>query len=175
MPALRRAVADVLKRLRSIPEGSVVPIDLENVILTGSCHATLFGPVLEKIVAREFPGRFVIGRDPTGENEWDADAALSKLSERRGVKLVCVWEVSNVVRLVGAVDEQVRATYEFLQRRCSEAGEGATARELAQETGSSIQAASNRLARLGDLGLAYTGEREPVEGGGVQYRYVPVM
>jgi hypothetical protein len=137
--------------------------------------AALFGPILARIAGQEFPGRFVLGRDPSGQNEWDADAALRKLSERRGQKLVCVWETNEEVRLVGSVDEQVRMTYEFLKQRWLDSGEGATARELARHSKSSIQAASNRLAKVGTLGVAYAAERESVEGGGAQFRYVPVM
>jgi predicted transcriptional regulator len=66
-------------------------------------------------------------------------------------------------------------TYEFLKQRYVDSGEGATARELARNSKSSIQAASNRLAKVATLGLAYAAERESVEGGGAQFRYVPVM
>jgi hypothetical protein len=102
-PAIREAKTDVLKRLRVSPAGSIVPIELEDIVLTGSCLAALLEPILERIVAQEFLSRFVLACDPLGQNEWDADAALRKLSERRGQKLVCVWETNEDVRLVGVL------------------------------------------------------------------------
>ncbi len=172
---VERARSAVLKRLKASGHGSVVPVDLDGVVLTASCLAALFGSVLERVVAQDFDGRFILGCDPTGVHDWDADAALRKLSERRGSKLVCAWETEEGVKLIGSVDDQVRHTYDFLQLRWQDSGEGATARELAERARSSIQAASNRLARLAELGLAYAAEREPVRGGGAQFRYVPVM
>src|SRR5438876_11523880 len=86
--------AALVQRLAQAPAGSVIPIEFGPVDLSASCHSSILGPVLEQRVLRGFHGRFLMGVDTTGRNEWDADAGLKKESERLGRKLVCVWETT---------------------------------------------------------------------------------
>ena len=168
-PPVQQARGELLKKLQASAEGSVVPLSLEGVELSASCIAAILGPILRAIVDKHVEGRFVVVRDPTGRNMWDADAGLHKESGRTSRKLVCVWRgIQDVPELVGPVDDQVEATYEFVLRGWNRHEELATARAL------SIQAASNRLSKAATLGLLYSPEREAVPGGGAQYVYLPV-
>lgn len=156
----------------SAPAGSVVPLSLDGIELSASCVAALLGPVITKIVDRAFDGRYVVGVDPSAKNRWDADAGLVKESHRTNKKLVCVWRTGDGVELLGDVDDQVRATYDFVVDR---GGRGATARELADHENLSIQAASNRLSKAHKLGIIHKATRRSVSGsGGSENVYIPV-
>ena len=170
---IRQAREDLLERLKAAPSSAIVPLDLGEVELSASCLAAILGPVLEEVISGKLEGRLTMGLDPTGRNQWDADAGLMKESDRRGKKLVCVWSgIGGQLDLVGAVDDQVRATYEFVART---AEEGATARDLAEQFRLSIQAASNRLAKAATLGIIYRAERRNVSGGGIEHVYAAVV
>lgn len=159
--------------LASAPAGSVVPLSLKGIELSASCVAALLGPVIAKIVDQSFEERYVVGLDPSAKNRWDADAGLMKESHRMNKKLVCVWRAGNGVELLGDVDDQVRATYDFVFAR---EGRGATARELADHENLSIQASSNRLAKAHKLGIIHKATRRSVSGsGGSENVYIPVQ
>jgi len=173
-PAILRIREQLIKRMVEAPKGSMVPLQFGRVELSASCHSAVLVPVLERKLRGDFPGRFVVGLDDTGRNEWDADAGLRKASDVIGTKLLCVWQIGREYRLVGPTDPQVLATYNFVLGFESSEGAGATARELADEFRITIQAASNRLAKAAGLGVVYAVEREPVAGGGTQFRFVAV-
>ena len=161
----------VMRSLDAAEPGSVVYLDLNETTFSASALAALLAPLLR---FRATPGHnetFLVIEDPSGRNLWDADAALRKESEDTRSKLVCVWRTTNDLGLVGAVDPSVQATYTFA---CSEGADGATARKLAEVDGISIQAASNRLAKLVTLGLIHQTGTESVAGGGNQFRFVAV-
>lgn len=173
-PQIVAAREALLDEIRSAPEGSVVPLSLDGIALSASCAAAVLVPALSEIVLGHVRGRFVLVEDPSGRNKWDGDAGLRKESERLGRKLVCVWQTKET-DLAGAVDPQVRSTYEFVLGKWRTGGDGATARELAEHFEVSIQAASNRLSKAVGLGLLFDADRETVSGGGAQYVFVPVV
>lgn len=168
-----RAASELEARVRSAPVGRVTPLDFSEVSLTASCIAALVTPVLLAITRGEIRGRYLVGLDPSGRNEWDADAALNKQAHALGAKLACVWRGLEGPALVGAVDEQVASTYRFVLDR-SEGTQGVTSRIMAEEEGITIQAASNRFAKAAALGILHAARREVVSGGGVQHLYLPV-
>jgi hypothetical protein len=158
---------EILERLARASEGTVVHLAFDQVTLSASCHAAVLAPAIERIVRGELKGRHLLGVDPSGRNTWDADAGLAKESKTRGVKLVCAWRgFQEKPELVGAVDEQVNSTYLFVVRQ----GE-TTARDLAEQAGLSIQAASNRFAKASQLGVIVQSGRRPVAGGGIEHLY----
>ena len=164
----------LLSVLAEAEEGTVIPLSLAGTVLSASCHARLLGPALRKVASGEAPGRYVVVDDPGGENDWDADAALRKLSSDGPTKLVCVWNTGgDRPLLVGDVDRGVKETYDFVYDREQE-GCAATTRELAEAYGMRIQAASNRVTKAASLGVVRTVEERPAEGGGVQRLLVPV-
>lgn len=170
--AIRSARERLQAALTAAPPGSVVPLSLDRLELSASCIAALLGPVIAEIVDGSYKGRYVIGVDPSGKNQWDADAGLVKESHRTDRKLVCVWRTGDRIDLLGDVDNQVRVTYSFVAER----GErGATARELANHENLSIQAASNRLSKAHKLGVIHKATRRSVSGsGGAENVYIPV-
>lgn len=173
---VQNARAELFDRLDRAPRGSVVPLSLEGVELSASCIAAVLGPVLTAVVQKHLDGKFVMVRDPSGRSAWDGDAGLRKESERVGRKLICVWEGKNQsLELVGPVDEQVRATYEFVLEMWRRTSDGSTARDLAEHFDLTIQAASNRLAKASSQGLLFASDREVVIGGGAQFVFVPVV
>lgn len=174
-PDVQRFKKSVLEALGKAQEGAVLRFSLGGALLSSSCFAETIGTALKRIATErrgKLPGRFVVADDPTGENWWDADAALRKMSSDENLKLVCVWRgPGDAVRLLGPVDEQAQATYDFVAG-CGE--EGATTRELAEVQDISIQAASNRMSRTAEIGLIRRVKRESVSGGGTQHVYVAV-
>lgn len=174
--AIQNVRSELLEKLHDAPAGSIAPLDLNGVQLSASCIAAVLGPVLIALAYGHLARKFVIVLDPTGRNAWDADAGLRKESDRVGHKLVCVWQGKRrLPDLVGPVDEQVKATYGFVLETWIKAHDGATARDLAESAGVSIQAASNRLSKAASLGLLFASDREAVSGGGAQYVFVPVV
>lgn len=167
----QRAILSALSKARA---GTVIPISYQGVVLTASCQAATLGKALLEIVRGTFPDRFLTVHDPDGTNDWDADAALKKLSTKPEEKLVCTWHgPEGTTRLVGAVHPQIEATYRFVCAEFEVHG-GATARSFAEKEGISIQAASNRMSSTSKLGLIYRAEETSVEGGGKQHVYVPI-
>jgi hypothetical protein len=164
----------LLSVLTEAEEGTVIPLSLKGTMLSASCHARLLGPALRMVASGEAPGRYVVVEDPGGANDWDADAALRKLSADGPTKLVCVWNTGgDRPLLVGDVDRGVKETYDFVYDR-EQKGSAATTRELAEAYGMRIQAASNRVTKAASLGVVRTVEERPAEGGGVQRLLVPV-
>ena len=143
----------LLSVMNEAQEGTIVPLHLGECILNASCHAAVLGPVLEGVETGRFSGRYLVVHDPAGQNDWDADAALRKLSADGRSKLVCVWHTGpEAPRLVGDVDAVTEETYRHV---LSNEGEGVstTARSLAEVFGLTIQAASNRMRRTAGLGV----------------------
>ncbi|HEY9229561.1 MAG TPA: hypothetical protein VIP11_23125 [Gemmatimonadaceae bacterium] len=173
--AIQRVAAELRQRLREAKPGVIVPLMLDGSELSASCLAAVLGPALGDIVSGAVPGRFIVGIDPAGRNAWDADAALRKESTTVGRKLVCVWlTADDTHELVGAVDDQVKSSYEFALSRWVKSALPTTARDLAESGGLTIQAASNRLAKASAAGLLHAADREAVAGGGSQYLFIPV-
>jgi hypothetical protein len=175
-PELHALVDQVLDRLRTVDEGSVVSILFAEATLTASCLAVVLTPVLLAIHRGEIRNRYFRVIDSTGRNEWDADAALRKQSARLMTKLACVWrsDAGSLCEVVGPIDEQVAATYKFVFDHCAVAG-GAKTRDLAEAENITIQAASNRFAKAAAQGLLHKAETISVAGGGVQHLYVAVV
>ena len=166
-PVLQDFGRDLLRVMESAPKGTIFEVLFADVTLAASCHAAVLAPVLERVVRGQLRERYLLGVDLSGRNTWDADAGLAKESKTRAVKLVCAWRgFEGGVELVGAVDEQVNSTYLFVVRRGD-----ATARDLAQEAGLSIQAASNRFAKAAELGVLIKSGRRSVPGGGAEHVY----
>lgn len=177
-PAHTGVLAAADKLMRKVSEGkpgTVFVVNTVGVNLSSSCLAKIFGRVLTAVVRGEVPGRYVVGEDSTGSNDWEADAALRKLSAQAGEKLVLVWNgIQGSAELLGPVDAQVRETYEFVAREWIGRG-AATARQLAEEEqGLTIQAASNRFAKAASTGVIHPIGRESVAGGGSQKMFVPI-
>lgn len=171
---VERTADQLLVRLETAPEGSLVPVILEEGMLTASCLAAILVPSLDRITTGKLPGRFIVLVDPEERHEFEADSALVRQSERLGGKFVCVWRGrEGDAGLLGPVDSQVQLTYEFVLKRSALTG-GVTARDLAEHFQLKIQAASNRLAKSAELGLVFRANRESVAGGGAQHVYLPV-
>ena len=173
-PTVRNAGEHILRAVRDGGSNSILRIDATGIALGASVIAQLLAPVLEQIVKGEIEDRYIAVYDPSGENEWEADAALKRQSEE-GSKLICVWAQSEGrPKLVGSVDKQVQHTYNFVWE-CMVANRVSTAREMAEANGLTIQAASNRLSKANELGVIIVESVDPIAGGGVQKIYRPVQ
>lgn len=171
---VQRLAAELRKQFEEAAPRTIVVVVLEGP-LSASAHARVFGPVLRMIAKGNHPSRYMVINDVACENDYDAEAALQKESRASGLKLVCVWrEGSTGPRLLGAVDEKVNESYTFALGRWVK-GETTTARDLAEATGISIQAASNRMAKAASLGVLCKVDESAPEGGGVQRVFVPVI
>jgi hypothetical protein len=172
---VQRFREQILEALNELREGGILHVSLGRARLSSSCFDESVGKGIRKVARgslNSLPHHHVVTIDPTGENWWDADAALRKASEAERLKLVCLWRGrDDDTTLVGPVDEQSKSTYEFVSKRGST---GATTRVLAQSQDISIQAASNRMSRTAKLGIIRRVKRESAEGGGTQYVYVAV-
>ncbi len=170
---VQRLAKDLATWLDEADPRTVVRVRLE-APLSASAHARVLGRALRKIAGGECPGRYLVVEDPSRENDYDAEAALEKESRTTRLKLVCVWlEPDQPPRLVGAVDPKVNDTYTLARHRWAQ-GEPTTARDLAEAEGSSIQSASNRMAKAADLGILCQVDESSPDGGGVQRVFVPI-
>jgi len=173
--AVEKYREDLLQEIREAGDNEVVYADLGGVTLGSSCIDETIVPALKEIrrslLDKSKSRRYMVIRDPAGRSDWDADAALRKASEETGSKLIVVWKTDQQVELLGPVDEQVRATYEFLQDR---PGHEATTREMADAYDITIQAANNRMNRAVKAGIVRKISRKSVQGGGTQNVYVSV-
>ena len=170
------AVLDLRARLLDVlgeaEEDTVIPVSVAGSALSASCWARLLSDALKGIATGAYPGRYVVLQDLDAGNDWDADAALRKVSSDGPTKLVCVWRAGDGrPRLIGDVDRAVRETYDFVVNR-EAAGSPATARELAEAHQMRIQAASNRITKSATLGVVRTMEERPKEGPGGPRRLV---
>jgi len=163
----------LVEQLAKSCDGTVVLLDLGQVLLRASELGVLLADPVHAIVNGEYPGRYLVVGDGEGQNVWDADAALKKESDARGQSLALAWRVGTEARtLVGRVDPLIRDTYEFVSSASSPSD--ATARKLAEIRNVTVQAASNRLSRVSRLGLAHAIGRVSAAGGGSQYIYIVV-
>ena len=160
----------LLSVMSEAQEGTIVPLHLGECILNASCHAAVLGPVLEGVATGRFSGRYLVVHDPAGQNDWDADAALRKVSAHGRAKLVCVWETGDESpRLIGDVDPGVDETYRYVLTS-ETSGQPATTRGLAEMFNLKIQAASNRMTRAATLGVI----RPSAEASGTDRAYLAV-
>ena len=170
---VQRLADDLATWLEEAEPQTVVRVRLD-APLSASAHARVLGRALRKVAGGECPGRYLVVEDPSQENDYDAEAALEKESRTARLKLVCVWrEPDHLPRLIGAVDPKVNDTYTLAQKRWAQ-GEPTTARDLAEAEGTSIQSASNRMAKAADLGLLCQVDQSSPDGGGVQRVFVPI-
>lgn len=170
---VQRLANDLAMWLDEAEPRTVVRVRLD-APLSASAHARVLGCALRKVVGGECPGRFLVVEDPLHENDYDAEAALEKESKTARLKLVCVWrETGRPPRLIGAVDPKVNDTYALACERWAR-GEPTTARDLAEAEGTSIQSASNRMAKAADLGVLCQVDESSPDGGGVQRVFVPI-
>ena len=165
----------LVQSLAESSEGTVVPVSLRGSVLSASCFARLLGNALRGVSLGLYSGRYVVVQDSDGDNDWDADAALRKVSAEGPAKLVCVWKSGDGrPQLIGDVDRVVQETYDFIWDRERE-GAPATTREMAEAYKMRIQAASNRVSKAAALGVVRAVEEQPAEGGGVQRLLVAVQ
>lgn len=170
---VQRLANDLATWLQEAEPQTVVRVRLE-APLSASAHARVLGRALRKIAGGECPGRYLVVEDPSHENDYDAEAALEKESRTARLKLVCVWrEPDQPARLVGAVDPKVNDTYTLAQKRWA-CGEPTTTRDLAEAEGTSIQSASNRMAKAASLGVLCQVDESSPESGGVQRVFIPI-
>ena len=159
---LREAIVD---HLESLAPDTVLPIDFHKVrFLDFSCADELIAKLVRRIVGGDLSERHILIKNASETLRENISPALTLR------QLACIYEGNNgVPELLGKVSPELRETYEFALRR-----DQFTARDLVAETGKSIAASSNRLARLKSLGLIVWIGSEAGDAGGRQNIFTPL-
>jgi hypothetical protein len=159
--------AHVEQRMEHLPSFSVLPIDFRNVrFLDVSFADELIVRLCRRLASGEFEGRFFL---LTGVNPELAENLQVYLEDR---KQACLCEVEGIgATILGDISQELRETYAYAVLAGS-----ITARELITSRcpDLSINASSNRLARLHRMGLLAFVQSQSVEAGGRQNVYIPV-
>lgn len=154
----------LLKRLETLPLGSLLAVDFGNVLISSEAARRLLRRALRRILSGELEDRYLL-LDHLGPSRYNIEVML----KGEGLTMVERTEEGGAV-LLGPVEPAVRQTYEFLRERLV-----VTARDLQDGLGlPTISAATNRLTTLAKLALARRVGEEPVPGGGRQYVYAAV-
>lgn len=160
-PAEKRLLA----MLEELPSGGVLEVDLSGVKLASDASRRLLRRALLRLSRGELDDRalVIVGLEYGTYN-------LRVMLESEGLTAVERPVDGSAPRLIGKVDSAVRETYDYICSRTR-----TTAQDVLKHFELlTIAAATNRLTRLKQLGLARRVEQEPVEGGGRQYVYVAV-
>lgn len=123
--------------------------------------------VLARLEAGEYPDRFLVLSDLTAQHRENIEMALTVANRAVVVDLgLRGWTI------LGELNSGLRKVLGFIAEK-----RGATARELVEQLAiEPVNTASTRLVQLYDAGLvAREPFREPVRGGGRQFRYLPLV
>lgn len=165
LPEEGARVREPLRRaLKSLPVGGRLVVDFSGVKVASDAARSFLAVILKEI------GKDPLGRsmvlDRLGASHYSVKVML--LDER--LTAVARREGRKGVELLGRQDRVVVETYDYLSARGS-----ATAADVRDHFElNSTSVATNRLVSLADRGLAVRIGQEPIEGGGMQYRYAVV-
>lgn len=162
----RSKEAALLDRLERLPPGGLLPIDFTGVRVASEAARQLLRRALRRITGGELPDRFVV-LTGLSAGRYNIEVVLD------GEDLTMVERLTDGTRarLLGRIDPAVRDTYQFLLSVPS-----ARAKDVYEHFSlSNMSTATNRLAALARIGLAYRADQEPVAAGGRQYVYVAVQ
>ena len=123
--------------------------------------------VLARLEAGEYPDRFLVLSALTAQHRENIEMALTVANRAVVVDLgTRGWTI------LGELNSGLRKVLAFIAEK-----RGATARELVEKLGiEPVNTASTRLVQLYEAGLvAREPYREPVRGGGRQFRYLPLV
>lgn len=161
----RPVEAALLARLEAVRPGSVLPVDFTSVRVASEAVRQLLRRAIKRIVTDAEEGRFIV-LDHLSHSRYNVDVTL------RGEGLTAVERLHDgtSARLLGQIDPAVRETYLFALAQ----GEVRAKDVLEHFELAAISTATNRLANLAKLGLAYRTSAESIAGGGRQYVYAAV-
>jgi hypothetical protein len=162
-------VADaIVERLRGLPPGSLLRVDLSGVESRASALAVLLGEPLRLVQSLEgepeLPGRYLVVDESLGSNAQDAHLGLAD------EKLVVVMRQPTLPRLLGKVDRVVEDTYRFLTQQRSITSSLLTEPPMELK----LSAANARVTKLHRLGLLHQVGEETVDSGGRRFVYEAV-
>lgn len=155
----------LLSELERLPIGETVTIDFDDVGMSSGAARKFLATALNQIKrGGQFEGKGVV-LSGLGNGKYDVKVML----ESENLTAV-VREDGNRTTLLGSAEQATVETYEFLSTK-----DTALAREVKDAFGlGSVAAATNRLARLAEIGVVRRVGQESAEGGGVQYLYAAV-
>ncbi len=165
----RAAFEDCLDFMRQNPledEGSLVELDFSAVrFIDFSSSDEFLGRLALRIVGGELAGTCVLLTHCRPEICENIDAML----QLKNQAMVCK-DASSKSRLLGKLHPQLEQTLRFVEQK-----EVVTARDLADAQKIAINTSSNRLTKLGIMGLIGRREEAAMGKGGKQYRYFSLV
>lgn len=154
--------------LKSLSPGSVLSLSFEHAMFVDVSGADeVVVKVLARIEAGEFPDRFLTLSSLKSQHLENIEMALD-VAKKAVIVELAPWRWT----VMGELNTALRKVLTFI----AEIG-AATARELVDKLGiEPVNTASTRLVQLYESGLvAREPYREPVRGGGRQFRYYPLV
>ena len=162
----KKVFEECLGFLESQEKGNLVALDFSAVQFVDFSSADEFlGRLASRILGRELADTCVVLTHCRPEICENIDAMLRLKNQA----MICK-DASGKFKLLGRLHPQLEQTLRFVQGK----GE-VTARDLANAQKIAINASSNRLTKLANLGLVSRREEPAVGKGGKQYRYFTLM
>ncbi|MEQ1882143.1 MAG: hypothetical protein ABL878_14360 [Burkholderiales bacterium] len=124
----------------------VLPLDFQGItFLDISCADEIICRLVARIKARELGGKFIILMNVDDTVRENVEAALKEK------KLCCLIDEGDKTRICGVISDELRETYDLAVRKST-----ITTSQLQDWVSNlKLNAASNRLVRLEEMGLLY--------------------
>ncbi len=157
---------ECLEFLATQEQGNLVTLDFSGIkFMDFSSADELLGRLASRIIGRELPGLCLLLTHCRPEICENIDAML-KLKNQA---MLC-RDDSGRAKLLGRLHPQLEQTLRFAVEKGN-----ITARDLANAQKIAINASSNRLTKLANLGLVKRSEEPAAGKGGKQYRYFSLL
>lgn len=166
-PAGKEIKEQIGKRLDKLEPNTVLLIDFSGIdFIDASCADEIVVRTMARIAAGEFIDRFVIYKNIADQHIENIQLALSVSDKLIIAVMASKW------RILGSVNKSLRDCLIAIVGH-----KEVTARELQKLMGfKTVNEASTKLSKLYELGLiAREPFREPVRGGGRQFRYLSLL
>lgn len=161
-PVGKQIFETLIHEIDKLPSETVLPLSFRDVgFLDISCADEIVCRLITRIKTGELGGKFVILQDVDETVLENLEAALKEK------KLCCLLEDGSRPRIIGEISNELRETYELSVRK----GIMTTNELRHQITDLKLNAASNRLVRLEEMGLLY---KVGTERGGRIFTYQAV-
>jgi hypothetical protein len=163
---VRAKEAELLRRLEELPPGGLLAIDFSGVRIASEAARQLLRRAVRRVTGGELPDRFLV-LTGLSTGRYNIEVVLE------GENLTMIERLTDGTRarLIGHVDPAVRDTYHFLLTQPT-----VRAKDVCEHFSlANTSTATNRLAALARVALAYRLDQEPVPGGGRQYVYAAVQ
>lgn len=159
-----RLDVSLLRRLEKLPPVATLAVDFSDIPMASDAARAFLSKALRRVQGGELRGRgLVLEKIDRGLYN------ITSMLETEGLPAI-VRGKNGKSKLVGDIDAALIETFDFLATKA-----WVVAREVQERFGlTNVAGATNRLVRLAAVAAARRVGTEPVEGGGMQYRWASI-